>query len=275
MTSRVLFRAERLSAEAAGVRPVLGFDTGAPQASLALFVSGRIVTLPSRPATSHGSALPAAVAELLDKAKLSLTDVGGIAVGLGPGSFTGLRVGLSYAKGIAMATRCAIFGVSTLDSIALGAVECADAAGRPGTLVCPVMDARKGEVYTALYGIVADGLEKLSDDLVMPLARLGSHLTASVLVVGDSKADEAASLLKAKGLEVAILDRETLDTRGRLIAMIGAARLARGDTDRAESLEPLYVRPPETGTGFPARLSAAASQEGLWSAERKNSFGSI
>jgi len=71
------------------------------------------------------------------------------------------------------------------------------------------------------------------------------------------------------------LDRETLDTRGRLIAMIGAARLARGDTDRAESLEPLYVRPPETGTGFPARLPAAASQEGLWSAERKNSFGSI
>ncbi len=251
------------------MRPVLGFDTGAPLASLGLFVRGRIVASQARPAVSHGSALPAAVSELLDEAGLSLADVGGIAVGLGPGSFTGLRVGLSYAKGIAMAAGCAIMGVSTLDSIALGALEGVHAAPRPGTLVCPVMDARKGEVYAALYRIVADGLQKLSDDLVMPLARLGSLLTASVLLAGDSKADEAANQLKGKGIEVTISDRATLDTRGRLIAMMGAARLARRDTDRAETLEPLYVRPPDTG------LPAAASQEGVWSAERKNSFGSI
>jgi tRNA threonylcarbamoyladenosine biosynthesis protein TsaB len=272
MTSPVLFRAERLIAAAAAARPVLGLDTGLPVASLALFAAGKIAGQRVQPAVSHGAGLPAAVAELLDSAGLALGDLGGIAVGIGPGSFTGLRVGLSYAKGIVMASGCAIFGIPTLDTIALAALDAAGERARIGMLVAPVVDARRNEVYTALYRIVANGLEKVSDDLVMPLAQLASKIREDVILAGDSKATDAASLLSTNHLEAVTLDRDRLDARARMIAVIGAVRLVRGDVDRAESLEPLYVRPPEPAI---RALSTATGQEGLWSTERKNSFGSI
>jgi tRNA threonylcarbamoyladenosine biosynthesis protein TsaB len=104
--------------------------------------------------------LPAAVDEVLDAAGLRIRDVEGIAVGLGPGSFTGLRIGLSYAKGIVTASRQAILGVSTFDAMAL----CSVAESIPeGAEVCPILDARKGEVYVALYRFVADALKRASE----------------------------------------------------------------------------------------------------------------
>jgi tRNA threonylcarbamoyladenosine biosynthesis protein TsaB len=274
MTSRVLFRAERLIAAAAGARPVLGLETGAPVAGLALFADGRIAAERSQPTTSHGAALPVAVAQLLEEAQVALAGLGAIAVGIGPGSFTGLRVGLCYAKGIALATGCALVGVASLDSLALGALEAAGPAASPGRLLVPIVDARKGEVYAALYRVVADGLEKLSRDLVMPLARLVAEIREGAILAGDLKSNDAAALLRNKGIEVMALDGGALATRARMVAITGAARLAGGDTDRAESLEPLYVRPPELGmTVVPG--PAVTRQEALWSAERKNSFGSI
>ena len=104
MTSRVSFRVNRLLEQAAATRPVLGLDTSTSIASLALIAGGKVAASLERPVTSHGAALPGAIDELLGSAGLSIRDIGAIAVGTGPGSFTGLRIGISYAKGIAMAS---------------------------------------------------------------------------------------------------------------------------------------------------------------------------
>jgi tRNA threonylcarbamoyladenosine biosynthesis protein TsaB len=272
MTSRVLFRADRLLAEAVSAKPVLGLDTGASIASLALVAGGRIVGEIHRPVTSHGAELPVAAGEMMAAAGIAPADLGAIAVGIGPGSFTGLRIGLSYAKGIEFATGCGLVGVGSLDALAMGAVEAAAPAA--GTLVCPIVDARKGEVYTSLYGAIADGLEKVAHDAVMPLARLVARLQKGAILVGDFKANDAAAMLAANGVEVMVLNGNSMNRRGRYIAAVGAARLARSNLDRAESLEPLYVRPPEAASSTRAR-SRAAITEDVWSAERKNSFGSI
>src|SRR5438045_233914 len=104
MTSRGLCRADRLLAQASSTGPVLGFDTGTSIASIALIVNGRVAGDIARPATSHGAALPGAVDEILSSANLRPSDLAGIAVGIGPGSFTGLRIGLSYAKGLVFAS---------------------------------------------------------------------------------------------------------------------------------------------------------------------------
>ncbi|MGC1677464.1 MAG: tRNA (adenosine(37)-N6)-threonylcarbamoyltransferase complex dimerization subunit type 1 TsaB [Candidatus Binataceae bacterium] len=275
MTSRVLFKAENLLSRAAASRPVLGLDTGASPASLALVVNGRIAGEVSRTSTAHGAALAAAVDELLAASGIKPADLGAVAVGIGPGSFTGLRIGVSYAKGIVFAARCAIAGVPSLDAIALAALE--DPGARPGMTVCPILDARKGEVYTALYRIVVDGLEKLSQDLVMPLARLITKLAQldqGAILAGDTKANDAAALLQRKGVEAMVPGTRILETRGRYIAALGAARVARGDSDRLDTFEPLYVRPPQAEAARAADASQAIT-EGVWSAERKNSFGNI
>src|SRR5712692_1413460 len=160
MTSRALL-VERLLSASAAVGPILGFDTGAPMAGVGVIAAGRIMASFNRALPSHCAGLPAAVEEALELANLRLNQLAGIAVGIGPGSFTGLRVGLSYAKGLSAAAGIALIGVPSLDATALAAAAGLD----PDWLVCPVLDARRGEVYAALYRFSGDALEKLDDDL--------------------------------------------------------------------------------------------------------------
>jgi tRNA threonylcarbamoyladenosine biosynthesis protein TsaB len=271
MTSRVLCRVNRLLEQAAAASPVLGLDTSTSIASLALIARGKVAASLERPATSHGAALPGAIDELLASAGLAITDVGAIAVAIGPGSFTGLRIGLSYAKGIAMAAGCAMVGVPSFDAIALAALERNNI--ETGRVICVVTDARKGEVYAALYRVVADGLEKLSEELVVALKHLASRITEDVVFVGDERAKDAAALVESRGHWVAVFDTGMLDLRGACVAALGGAQFARGETDRAASLEPLYIRTPEAT--FKPKNPAGIGTEGVWSIERKNSFGSI
>jgi tRNA threonylcarbamoyladenosine biosynthesis protein TsaB len=271
MTSRVLFRVNRLLEEAAATSPVLGLDTSTSSASIALIARGKVAATLERPVTSHGAALPGAIDELLGSAGLAIGDVGAIAVGTGPGSFTGLRIGLSYAKGIAMASGCALVGVPGFDAMALAALERNNI--ETGRLVWVVADARKGEVYAALYRVVADGLEKLEEELVIALEHLASRITEDVVFVGDDRAKDAAALVKSRGHWVAVFETGMLDLRGVCVAALGGAQFARGETDRAASLEPLYIRTPEAT--FKPKNPAGIGTEGVWSIERKNSFGSI
>jgi tRNA threonylcarbamoyladenosine biosynthesis protein TsaB len=272
MISRVLCRVNRLLDQAAETRPVLGLDTSTSIASLAVIAGDKVAAAIQRPVTSHGAALPGAVDELLSAAGLAIGDVGAIAVGTGPGSFTGLRIGISYAKGISMATGCALVGVPSFDAIASAVHERHNID--PGRLVAVVVDARKGEVYTALYRVVVDGLEKLGEESVVALEHLASRIAEDVTFVGDDRAKDAAALIQSQGFRVAVFNTGELDLRGVCVAALGGARFARGETDRAASLEPLYIRTPEA-TFKPTSKHPADMTEGVWSIERKNSFGSI
>jgi tRNA threonylcarbamoyladenosine biosynthesis protein TsaB len=273
MTSRVLCRVNRLLELAASTRPVLGLDTSTSIAHLALIAAGRVAASVARPVTSHGAALPGAVDEVLGSAGVAPGDLGAIAVGTGPGSFTGLRIGISYAKGLAMASGCALVGVPSFDAMALAALEGDNISA--GALVGVVVDARKGEVYTALYRVVPDGLEKISEEEVVALEHLASRITADVTFVGDQRARDAAALVESRGLRVAVFETGMLGLRGVCVAAIGGARFTRGETDRAASLEPLYIRTPEATFKPTSNGPAGIGTEGVWSIERKNSFGSI
>src|SRR6202045_1729580 len=273
MTSRVLCRVNRLFEQAAAARPVLGLDTSTSIASLAVIAGGRVAASVERPVTSHGAALPGTIVEVLAAAGLAISGPGAIAVSTGPGSFTGLRIGISYAKGIAMASGCALVGVPGFDAMALAALERNNID--QGRLLCVVVDARKGEVYAALYRVVADGLEKLSDEMVIALEHLASRITEDVMFVGDERANDAAALVASRGHTVAVFDTGMLDLRGVCVAALGGARFARGETDRAASLEPLYIRTPEATFKPTSKNPAGIGTEGVWSIERKNSFGSI
>ena len=273
MTSRVLCRVSRLLEQAAETGPILGLDTSTQIASLAIVARGQVCGRVAVPVRSHGAALPGVVDNLLSSAGFKIRDLSAIAVGIGPGSFTGLRIGLSYAKGLAMASGCALAGVPGFDAMALAAIHTADI--EVGRLLAIVVDARKNEVYAALYRVVADGLEKLTEDLVITLEHLASRISEDVTFIGDSTAKDAAALVGMKGHGAAVFETGTLDMRGVSVAAIGAARFARGEMDRVASLEPLYIRAPEATFKPNLKNPAGIGTEGVWSIERKNSFGNI
>ena len=131
---------------------------------------------------SHGSVLPGLVRDALDGAGVDWDGLDGLAVSIGPGSFTGLRIGLSLAKGIAFAGALPIAAVPTLEALAWAA----DAA--PGDVVWAVLDARMREVYAASFERTATGLVRRTADEALPPAALAPRLDASAIVVGDAVA---------------------------------------------------------------------------------------
>src|SRR5271155_2778580 len=152
----VEFSVSRILEAGATAGPVLGIDTGSPVASLGLVAGGRIQAALSREVKSHCAGLPEGVDEILGAAGIGMRDLRAIAVAIGPGSFTGLRVGLSYAKGIASVANHALVGIPTLDAVVL-CIPHSELASF--STICPVLDARKGEIYTALYQFMSDALQ--------------------------------------------------------------------------------------------------------------------
>ncbi|MBV8772424.1 MAG: tRNA (adenosine(37)-N6)-threonylcarbamoyltransferase complex dimerization subunit type 1 TsaB, partial [Deltaproteobacteria bacterium] len=226
--------------------PVLGIDTGGPIGSFGIVADGHLAAVATHRPVSHGFELPGAVQEVVDAAGLSLGDLTAIAVAIGPGSFTGLRVGLSYAKGIAAAAKIAIVGVASLDALAL----CAGPQLVDGASIYPMIDARKGEIYTGLYRVITGALEKKSGDVVVSLTDLVAGLTDQAVFVGYSVAQQACSLAQANGQRAVVIENAGLNLRGSFVAAIGAARVVRKQTDVIATLEPRYLRPADAAASF-------------------------
>ena len=188
-----------------------------------------------RESRSHTASLPVLVERVLGEAGLALEDVEGIAVSIGPGSFTGLRIGLALAKGLAFAGGLPLVGVPTLEALAW----VADAA--PGTSVCAALDARKREAYAALFAVEAGGLRRVTPDLALAPEALAARLPRPCTLVGDAGEVYGAVL----GAHARLLPFATHHPRGGMVARLGAARLAAGEAANVGTLEPIYVRPPD------------------------------
>jgi tRNA threonylcarbamoyladenosine biosynthesis protein TsaB len=190
---------------------MLAFDTATGVATSAVVRDGE--TLAER--TSIPSRVLEDVDELLRAAEVEQTSLDALAVGTGPGSFTGLRMGLAAARALAFALELPVAGVSTLDALA---------AGAPGAL--PVIDARRREVFT------------LADGVPVALSPGELELEPGTRCVGDG-AVRYRAVLEAAGAEVPPDDSELHVPRASL-----HARLAR-DFGPAETVEPIYVRAPD------------------------------
>jgi tRNA threonylcarbamoyladenosine biosynthesis protein TsaB len=188
-----------------------------------------------RESRSHSASLPALVDGVLEDAGLRIEDVEAVAVSIGPGSFTGLRVGLALAKGIAFAGGLPLVGVPTLEALA----HVADAA--VGETICAALDARKREVYAALFAAEASGPRRLTPDLALTPEELAARLAPPCVLLGDAGAVYGEVL----GTRAAIRPFATHHPRGDVVARLGLARLAAGDAAHAATLEPVYVRAPD------------------------------
>lgn len=215
---------------------VLAIDTSTELGSVAVLVDGVLAAeVGARVRARHGETLFPLIAFALEHAGLARTDVELIAVGIGPGSFTGTRIGVATAKGLAVALDRPLVGVVSLAAIARGA---------PGAWIVPVVDAHKGEVYAAAYERVGRTLtERLAPFHAPPteaFARVRECVPVGALTCG-SGLRRYPEYVDGSTLEVLppLLDAP----RAAILALEAEERFAtRGADDRA-TLEPLYVRP--------------------------------
>jgi tRNA threonylcarbamoyladenosine biosynthesis protein TsaB len=203
---------------------------------------------PAGPGPGHGIRLPGALADLLTALGRKLPDVEGFAVGLGPGSFTGLRIGLATWKGLAYANRRPISGASSLAAMAL---EAAALPGTEGALLVPMLDARKGEVYVGWYRAEGGRVTAVRPEEALPPGAVAARLegAADALGFGEGYAAHAGALAPTLRRLDGAPDTPSAQAVGRL----SAPRLAEAAFDGPSlfALEPHYVRKSEAEVKFP------------------------
>ncbi|MCL2819530.1 MAG: tRNA (adenosine(37)-N6)-threonylcarbamoyltransferase complex dimerization subunit type 1 TsaB [Oscillospiraceae bacterium] len=192
---------------------------------------------------SHSRTLMSMAESLLDNLGLKPVDINLVAVASGPGSFTGVRIGVSAAKGFAWGLDIPVCGVSTLEAMAMQTSE-ADA------IICPVMDARREQVYNALFRWQDGGLERLCDDRAISIKELAADLNA-----WDICSAENPAMLVGDGVDVCMSGFAALDssasferyTAAELVRFQTAFGVALAAVHKkpvlATDLEPSYLRP--------------------------------
>lgn len=217
---------------------VLGIETSTGGAGVAVIDGDALlaeVRLPARRGQSE-RLLPA-IDRLLVDAGLALADLGGIGVAVGPGSFTGLRVGLATAKGLALGSGLAVIGVPSLDALAWQVPW-------PALPVLPLLDARRGELYGARFEPDgAGGLTRVSEDAALDEAGVEALAGESpVLLVGPGADAWRGRLEPRLSGRARFAPPGLVAPRGLAIARLAAERLATGERHPIERLVPRYVR---------------------------------
>ncbi|WP_306549020.1 tRNA (adenosine(37)-N6)-threonylcarbamoyltransferase complex dimerization subunit type 1 TsaB [Desulfobulbus sp.] len=187
-----------------------------------------------QPEITHSRRLLGSVGAMMEAAGVGWGDLDAVAVSLGPGSFTGLRIGMAAAKGIAMGASLPLLGVPTLDGLA--------AQATPTELpLCCLLDARKQQVYAAFYSFQAGCCLRTSDFMVVSAEQLAQRIQAPTLVVGPGINACQATLAEQPLAHLAPVG--LLHPRAAFIGFVGAVMLAQGQGN--DDLVPLYVRASE------------------------------
>ena len=229
---------------------ILGIETSTKTGSVAVISDDAVIAQYSlNIEVTHSERLMSTVDRVLKDIGIAIADMDGFAVAIGPGSFTGLRIGLAAIKGLAFATGKPVAAVPTLKALAWNLPH----ASHP---VCPLLDARKNEVYAALYQYEELRLVQLMPEATIPLAEIADRIPGTVLFTGE------ASHLYRQSLEKAFADRAFFAPRtaclpsAAAVAEIGLGMLRNGEQIEPDSLTPLYIRRPEAEVAWEKRQAS-------------------
>lgn len=186
----------------------------------------------------HSERIVRFVEEVLSESRLELRELDGVAVSIGPGSFTGLRIGLSVAKGLCYASERPLVVVPTLDALAHRLIDWCDEE----KVVCAVLDAKRDEVYSAWYEKRGQRMEKKSSDCLSRREDfLRSLASKSSIVLTGEDAERLLEQLNRLG-GIAIAPSELRRASARAVAALGLQLLREGKTADVSSVEPTYLK---------------------------------
>jgi tRNA threonylcarbamoyladenosine biosynthesis protein TsaB len=226
---------------------VLGIETSTAVCAAAIVEHGKVCAERSVEAQYiHSERLIGLVEECIRSVPHAPSLPDAIAVSIGPGSFTGLRIGLSVAKGFAYAGGKILVPVPTLEALAFQAFR--SGGLEPGSILMPMIDARRDEVFTALYRVAGEGLEELSPAGASTLAECESAAgingnAASIIVTGDG-AEKFRQHLHRSGHTglYRFAAGEAARCSASSVALLGERMAAAGHVADTASLEPVYVK---------------------------------
>lgn len=226
---------------------LLGLETSTTHASVALGDARGLLCAArlGRPA-AHGRFVAPAIDFCCHHAGVDVARLTGVAVSLGPGRFTGMRVGIATAQTLAHARGLPVVGLASLDVLAF-------AARHARREVCAVIDARRGELTWAFYRPCPGGIQRRTDFRLGPPERLAGELEAEpeeVLALGDGALAHRA-LLVAAGAEVA--DSSAAELSAAALVALARPRFEREETQRAADLAPIYLRRPDARIAWSGR----------------------
>ncbi|WP_238884608.1 tRNA (adenosine(37)-N6)-threonylcarbamoyltransferase complex dimerization subunit type 1 TsaB [Clostridium sp. YIM B02551] len=229
---------------------ILSIDSSTSVATVALLDSTKVIGEYSlNDKKQHSILLLPMIDRLLTDNELSVNDLDGFVVSEGPGSFTGLRIGLATIKGMSQGIKKPYVSISNLDGLAYNVITF-------NGIICPVMDALRGNVYTAIYKSSNGNLERLSDYLIISLEELGNLLDKydeSVIFVGDGtyKYEEELKNLKSN----AHFPPKHLNyTRAASLGELGLEKLLLGEKDDINNSTPLYLRKSQAEREYERKL---------------------
>ncbi len=226
----------------------LAVDTATQSCGVALIENDQLLAemlLVSR--ETHSVHLMGMIREVLARSNVPLTALGAFAVTLGPGSFTGLRIGISTLKGLASALDKPLVGVSTLAALAWQ-------HPRAGSPIVALMDARRGEVYAARFRFDADTLVRETPDQVQDPAAAIRGIAQPCLFVGSGVLLYQDLIAHTLGAKARFVPAAQNYLRPSSVAFLGRDRLAKGGLTSLENLQPIYVRKSDAETHL--RLAA-------------------
>ena len=216
----------------------LAIDTSTDTASLALVQDSQVLAeLTWHCGHSHSTELLPHLVDLMAQSGLSLESTSGIIVARGPGSFNGLRVGISTAKGLAFSLGSPIIGISTLEVAAYPHAE-------TGLPICPIFNAGRGEIATAIYQKKHQKWCQLVAEHITTIDTLCSQITTKTIFCGDFIPLIATQLKKQLKQKAIVLPPAARLRRASFLAELGLKRLEAGDSDNPATLQPLYLRRP-------------------------------
>jgi tRNA threonylcarbamoyladenosine biosynthesis protein TsaB len=233
---------------------VIGIDTASATASVALVENGLLLSektdlryestsnaIRRSSKSNHAETILPLIELLFESTGVSLQDITGFALSIGPGSFTGLRIGLSTVKGLVYGSQIPVVGMSTLFA---HAARVTDYDG----LICTLLDARKNEVYAAVFRKTGDVVNRVTEDIVASAANVFATVRelqrgASCLFVGDGAAVYKDMLLDSPG--VRLLETINYPTVAATVARLAEDRFRCNKVDDLSTLTPAYVRPSE------------------------------
>ena len=216
----------------------MAIDTSTNTASLALVQDSQVLAeLTWHCGQNHTIELLPQLVHLLNQTKLSLQSLNGVIVARGPGSFNGLRVGISTAKGLAFSLGIPIVGISTLEVEAYQHAE-------TGLPICPIFNAGRGEIATAMYQKKYNKWLRLATEHITTVDALCVQITTKTIFCGEFIPSVATQLREQLRQRAIIPPPATRLRRAGFLAELGQQQLAAGNYDNLATLQPLYLRRP-------------------------------
>lgn len=221
---------------------ILSIETSTTAASCAVQSEGKLVTEVFLNHKLHHSVLLfPMLEEVLARAELTMEQIDVIAVSGGPGSFTGLRIGIAAAKGLCLGSGKPFVAISSLDAMAFTTYGF-------GGIICPMMDALRANVYSALYRWENGKLVKIKDYMALPMDELVEQLaefTDPILFAGDCIPEHRQLLIEKLGERAVFVPISMTMPRASAIGELAATRAAVGDFDDMDAYAPIYLRKPQ------------------------------